>query len=283
MPKNKTVFSRVMGSYDRFIRLLSGHNYVRVASYSGKGGTGKSLTANNVAIRFEKAGLRVGLLDIDLEMSSLISAMGLGGKTAKRDKSKRRIIPEINSDYPNLKMFSMDLMPYIAEGESVFWAGEHKREYIFQCINEVDWGKLDVMVFDMPAGISDALIALKKSYRTLDYAVISAQNSETSLRGAIKAMTTCRENGIEVAGVISNMAYCDCPECGHRFHPLGKPSSVQNACKKYDVKYLGEVPLAGSISAAMESGNPYIESTTYDLMVSEIIRRERRLRKHVRS
>lgn len=259
---------RVLTTKERFIRFLK-MRYTTVLSYGGKGGTGKSLTAMNTAIRLAEKGLNVGLLDIDLEMNSI--ATGMGFENEKVKLMNHRLCPVTHKDYPTLKMFSLSLMPFIENGDqSILWGGEYQREYIFQLFFDVAWGKLDIMVIDAPAGISDTVLALKAIFKRIDFAVLTGLNNGISTRGVSKAITTCKENNIELLGVVANQAYFDCPFCHERSYPLGK-SGVRRLCERKGVQYLGAVPLDKKIFVGMESNKPYVDSPAYDLLVEKIL------------
>lgn len=277
-----TTFERKMTLRDRFTRMLK-LRYVKVLSYSGKGGTGKSLSGMNLALRCAEAGLNVGLLDIDLEMNSVERGMGFRGEKATPDYKKRRLKPIIHKDYPNLKMFALSLMPFMdTEGdETILWGGEYQRNYIYQLLYDVDWGKLDIMIFDTPAGIGDTILALTSICKKIDYSMITGLNNLTSTDGVAKAVTTLNDMKIPILGVIANQAYYDCPHCGERSHPLGK-NQVKKLCKKYDLYYAGPVPLSNSIYKGMESGKPYVESEAYDNLFNRLLEQKPKLAKKVK-
>ena len=267
---------------ERFIRTLK-MRYVKILSYSGKGGTGKTLTAVNTALRFAKRGFKVGLLDIDLEMNSVSRSMGYVGKEVERLKNKRKLKPVTHKTHPNLKMFSLSLMPFLSEDTeaSIIWGGEYQRQYIFQLLYSVDWGKLDVMVIDCPAGISDSIIALTNIFKKVDYGIITGLNNQTSIDGIVKAIKTLNENNIEIDGVISNQDYYTCPHCNKKSYPLGK-GAVKQLCKKMKLNYAGGVPLLETIYKGMETGEPYVDADAYDAIYYKIIGSNKNLHKLAR-
>ena len=275
-----TTFERKMTTTERFVRFVK-HRYVTIISYSGKGGTGKTLGADNLALRFAKEGFNVGLVDIDIEMSSVARTMGFQGELVDRCRKRKLLLPKEHKEYPNLKMFSLSIMPFFEGedvGECVFWGGEYQREYVFQMVFDVYWGDLDVMIFDLPAGISDAIIALTNIYKKIDYCLVTGQNNYTSTDGISKAITTCKHNNIEILGVIANEDHYICPKCKHKSHPKGK-GKVKKISEKYNIEFLGPVPLSEKISKGMGEGHPFVDSTTYDAAFLKAVMGKPRLHK----
>lgn len=263
---------------ERFVRFIL-FRYAVVLSYSGKGGQGKTLTADNLAERCAMAGLNVGLMDIDLEMNSSELSMGYDGAKVERDADKRRLKPVVHKKYPNLKMFSLSLMPFLEKNDqSICWGGEYQRQYIFQMAFEVDWDGIDIMIIDCPAGISNTIIALTNIYKKIDFGVITGLNNETSSRGVSKAITTLKENHIPILGVVANQSHFVCPHCKEISHPLGK-GKVKGLCKTYDIKYLGGVPLSESTADGMDNGKSYVDCEAYDNMFAELMERIPKLKK----
>jgi len=276
-------FKRKLTTKEKFLRLLN-HNYMTIISYSGKGGTGKTLSALNIAEEFAREGFDVGLVDIDIEMNSVARSMGLLGHKARTAKKYKQLLPEEHAKYPNLKIFTLSLMPFFEnkdEGESVFWGGEYKREYVFQMVFDVHWGKPDVMVFDMPAGISDAIIALTNIYKKIDYCIVTGLNNHTSTDGMSKAIMTCVDNGIEILGVVANEDYCVCPKCKFKFHPKGK-GRVKQIAEKYGVDYAGGIPLSAKVCRGMETGEPFLDSPVYRAMFLKAVNGSKKLSKKYR-
>lgn len=200
--------------------------------------------------------------------------------TENIDMEEQLLTPPTYRKMGNLKIFSLSLMPFISDHvkETIVWGGEYQREYIFQMIDSVDWGNLDVMVIDAPAGISDTILALNNIYEKIEYAVVTGQNNFTSSDGIVKAVSILEDNNIPLAGIIANQAYYVCPHCDKRTHPLGK-NMIKTICKENGYPYAGPIPLSYDIAKGMEEGDPYVKSETYSKIVKRIVRSDSRLKK----
>ncbi|MFN3953485.1 MAG: P-loop NTPase [Pararhodobacter sp.] len=242
---------------------LEGVRHV-IAVASGKGGVGKSTTAVNLALALRAQGLRVGLLDADIYGPSLPTLLGLHGKprAAAGDGAGRRLLP---MDAFGLKAMSMGLL--VDAESAMIWRGPMVTSAITQMLNDVDWGRLDVLIVDMPPGTGDAQLALAQGTR-LAGAVIVSTPQDLALIDARRGITMFRKVEVPVLGIIENMAHFLCPTCGAQ-HAIFGQGGARAEATRLDVPFLGAVPLTMELRAASDSGQP-ITARDPDGMLGQI-------------
>ncbi len=218
-----------------------------VAVASGKGGVGKSTTAVNLALGLRLQGLKVGILDADVHGPSLPTLLNLTQKP--RLGPDRRVLPV---EAQGLKAMSMGLM--VDDETAMIWRGPMVTAAITQMLAEVDWGALDVLIVDMPPGTGDAQLALAQGAR-LSGAVIVSTPQDLALIDARRGIAMFRKIEVPVLGLIENMAYFCCPDCGAR-HAIFGAGGVAAEAKRLGVPYLGAVPLDMGLRQASDSGRP---------------------------
>ncbi|WP_048862503.1 Mrp/NBP35 family ATP-binding protein, partial [Acidisphaera rubrifaciens] len=222
-----------------------------IAVASGKGGVGKSTVAVNLAIALARpdAGgrrLSVGLLDADIYGPSLPRMLGLARKPELRDG---RMVP---LDAWGLKTMSIG---YLVEDETpMIWRGPMVMGALEQMMGQCDWGPLDVMIVDMPPGTGDAQLTMAQRV-DLAGAVIVSTPQDIALIDARRGARMFERVGVPVLGVVENMSYFCCPNCGHRAEIFGHGGAAAEAAR-LGVPFLGEVPLLAAIRTAGDEGTP---------------------------
>lgn len=222
-----------------------------IAVASGKGGVGKSTTAINLALGLRDLGLKVGLLDADIYGPSVPKLTGLHEKPQLTPDKK--MIP--------LSRFGLAIMSIgflVEEDSPMIWRGPMVMSAINQMLREVAWGTLDVLVVDMPPGTGDAQLTLAQNV-PLKGAVIVSTPQDLSLIDARRGLAMFRKVNVPVLGIIENMSYFQCPQCGTRSDIFGH-GGARHEAEKLGVPFLGEIPLHIAIRTASDSGNPVVES-----------------------
>ena len=222
-----------------------------IAVASGKGGVGKSTTALNLALGLRDLGLKVGLLDADIYGPSIPRLTGL------RDK------PELNREQKIIPLtrFGLSIMSIgflVEEEAAMIWRGPMVMSAVTQMLRDVDWGKLDILVVDMPPGTGDAQLTLAQNV-PLKGAVIISTPQDLSLIDARRGLAMFKKVDVPVLGIVENMSYFQCPNCGTRSDIFGH-GGARHEAERLGVPFLGEIPLHMAIRSSSDAGNPVVES-----------------------
>ncbi|NYZ17707.1 iron-sulfur cluster carrier protein ApbC [Azospirillum sp. RWY-5-1] len=223
-----------------------------VAVASGKGGVGKSTTATNLALGLAANGLRVGLLDADIYGPSMPRMMGISGRPTSRDGK----VLEPMENY-GVKVMSMGFL--VAEDTPMIWRGPMVMSALQQMLRDVNWGELDVLVVDMPPGTGDAQLTMAQQV-PLAGAVIVSTPQDIALLDARKGLNMFRKVDVPVLGIIENMSYFCCPNCGHRTDVFSHGGAKREA-ERLGAEFLGEIPLDIVIRETSDAGTPVVVAT----------------------
>ncbi|MBL3553989.1 Mrp/NBP35 family ATP-binding protein, partial [Rhodovulum sulfidophilum] len=218
-----------------------------LAVASGKGGVGKSTVASNLAVALARQGRRVGLLDADIYGPSLPRMMGATRRPASPDG---KIIEPVSVH--GVAMMSIGLL--LKEGEAVVWRGPMLMGALQQLLGQVNWGRLDVLVVDLPPGTGDIQLTLCQRTQLTGALVVSTPQ-DVALLDARKALDMFAKLQAPVLGLIENMSTYICPNCGHEAHIFGH-GGVEAEARKLGVPFLGALPLALEVREAGDAGRP---------------------------
>lgn len=222
-----------------------------VAVASGKGGVGKSTTSVNLALGLKANGLRVGLLDADIYGPSMPRMMAITGKPNSADG--KTLQPMENY---GIKVMSMGFM--VAEDTPMIWRGPMVQSALQQMLRDVAWGELDILVVDMPPGTGDAQLTMAQQV-PLAGAVIVSTPQDIALLDARKGLNMFRRVDVPVLGIVENMSYFCCPNCGHRTDIFSHGGARREA-EALGMDFLGEVPLDIAIRETSDEGQPIVMS-----------------------
>jgi ATP-binding protein involved in chromosome partitioning len=222
-----------------------------IAVASGKGGVGKSTTALNLALGLRDLGLRVGLLDADIYGPSVPRLTGVQQKPALNDEKK--MIPIVRFGLP---LMSIGFL--VAEDTAMVWRGPMVMSAIRQMLWDVAWGELDVLVVDMPPGTGDAQLTLAQQV-PLKGVVIVSTPQDLALIDARRGIAMFEKVNVPTLGIIENMSYFQCPECGTRSDIFGH-GGARHEAERLKVPFLGEIPLHMSIRTSSDAGTPVVNS-----------------------
>ena len=222
-----------------------------IAVASGKGGVGKSTTALNLALGLRDLGLRVGLLDADIYGPSVPRLTGIHEKPKLNDD--RKMIP--------IERFGLAIMSIgflVEEDTAMIWRGPMVMSAITQMLRDVAWGTLDILVVDMPPGTGDAQLTLAQNV-PLKGAVIISTPQDLSLIDARRGLAMFKKVNVPVLGIVENMSYFECPQCGTRSDIFGH-GGARHEAERLGVPFLGEIPLHMSIRTSSDAGTPVVAS-----------------------
>lgn len=222
-----------------------------IAVASGKGGVGKSTTAANLAVGLATLGLKVGVLDSDIYGPSMPKIFGITGKP--RIVSGRTLAP---MEAYGLKIMSIGFL--VDEETPMIWRGPMVISAITQMLREVAWGELDVLVVDMPPGTGDAQLTMAQQV-PLAGAVIVSTPQDLALLDARRGVAMFRKVAVPILGLVENMSYFICPECGHR-SDIFAHGGARHEAERLGIPFLGEIPLAMPIRETSDGGRPIVAS-----------------------
>ncbi len=218
-----------------------------IAVASGKGGVGKSTVSSNLAVALARQGRRVGLLDADIYGPSQPRMMGVSKRPASPDG---KIIEPLKAH--GVTMMSIGLM--LKEDEAVIWRGPMIMGALQQLLTQVAWGRLDVLIIDLPPGTGDIQLSLAQRTQLTGALVVSTPQ-DVALLDARKALDMFVKLKVPVLGLIENMSTYICPNCGHEAHIFGH-GGVAAEAEKLGLPFLGELPLSLDVRLAGDSGTP---------------------------
>ena len=220
-----------------------------IAVASGKGGVGKSTTAVNLALAFARLGQRTGLLDADIYGPSMRRLLGVEGQPKSADGQK--LDPMIKY---GVKAMSMAFL--VDEDTPIVWRGPMVQSALEQMMRDINWGPLDIMVVDMPPGTGDTQLTMAQKV-PLAGAVIVSTPQDIALIDARKGLNMFRKVNVPVLGLIENMSYFCCPNCGHRTEIFGH-GGAQREAERLGMDFLGEIPLDVVIRETSDAGHPIV-------------------------
>jgi ATP-binding protein involved in chromosome partitioning len=220
-----------------------------IAVASGKGGVGKSTTAVNLALGLAALGLKVGILDADIYGPSLPKLLAIKERPQTLGGTRLKPITRYG-----LTVMSIGFL--IDEETPMIWRGPMVISALTQMLREVEWGKLDVMVVDMPPGTGDAQLTMAQQV-PLKGAVIVSTPQDLALIDARRGIAMFRRVNVPVLGIVENMSYFLCPECGARSDVFGH-GGARHEAERLSVPFLGEVPLHMTIREKSDAGLPVV-------------------------
>lgn len=219
-----------------------------VAVASGKGGVGKSTTAVNLALALADTGAKTALFDADIYGPSVPTMLGYENMSPISYDGKTF------EPFENYGLKSMSIGCLIDRDTPLIWRGPKACGALQQLLTDVDWGDTDVMVIDMPPGTGDIQITLSQQVK-IDGAVIVSTPQDVALIDAVKGINMFRKVDVPVLGIVENMSYYLCPQCGHKEFVFGEHGARETA-ERMGEPFLGEIPLNIRIRRCGDAGQP---------------------------
>lgn len=208
---------------------------------SGKGGVGKSSISVLMAKEMRRRGYRVGIMDADITGPSIPRLMNLADKKAYG--SNDAIQPVIDKD--GIKVMSLNFL-MDDENQPVVWRGPIVGNAVKQFWTDVIWEELDYLFIDMPPGTGDVALTVLQSIPVNGVIMVSTPQPMVSMIVS-KAINMCKQVDIPVLGIIENMCYILCPDCGSHIE-IFKQQNIETFLQENDVELWAELPMVDSIA-----------------------------------
>lgn len=232
---------------------------------SGKGGVGKSLVTALLASKMQKHGYNVAVLDADITGPSIPTSFGVGEEKALGDKNGTIYPVKTKS---GIQLMSMNFL-LEHETDPVLWRGPVIAGAVKQFWTDVAWDDVDYMFVDMPPGTGDVPLTVFQSLPVDGIIVVSSP--QQLVRVIVeKAVKMAEMMKIPILGLVENMSYVKCPDCGKEIKVYGE-SNINGIAKDYGIPVLARIPIAEDISKAVDEGDiENLASEFLDAAVSQI-------------
>jgi Mrp family chromosome partitioning ATPase len=213
---------------------------------SGKGGVGKSLVTCLLASKCREAGLKVGVLDADITGPSVPKSFGITSRAMQDDNG---LLPTVTES--GIKIMSINLLLEDVNAP-VVWRGPVISGVIQQFWSDVTWGELDYLFVDMPPGTGDVALTVFQSL-PVDGIVIVSTPQDLVKMIVNKAYNMAELMNIPVLGLVENMSYFECPDCGKR-HSIFGESQIDETAEELGVPVLAKLPIDPSVATLVDNG-----------------------------
>ena len=221
---------------------------------SGKGGVGKSMVTSLLAVAMQRMGLKVGILDADITGPSIPREFGLKQRAEGNDTGIFPVRTTTGIDVMSLNL----LLPN--DSDPVAWRGPVIAGAVTQFWTDVIWGDKDVLFIDMPPGTGDVMLTVCQSI-PVDGVVLVSTPQELVGMIVEKSIKMVDMLNIPVVGLVENMSYVQCPDCGKKIAVFGE-SHVNEIAKQYGIPHTAALPIDRKLAASADKG--MIELTNGD-------------------
>ncbi len=213
---------------------------------SGKGGVGKSLVTGMLATLFSRKGYKTAIMDADITGPSIPKMFGIDGRAKGTNDG---ILPAVSRE--GIKIMSVNLL-LENPGDPVIWRGPIIAGVVKQFWTDVIWGDIDYMFVDMPPGTGDVPLTVFQSI-PLDGAVIVSSPQDLVTMIVHKAVSMANMMNIPIVGVVENMSYVQCPDCGKKIYIYGE-SHLDEICAERGMQFLAQIPISPEITHQCDMG-----------------------------
>ena len=226
---------------------------------SGKGGVGKSLVTSLLAVKMRAKGYRTAILDADITGPSIPKSFGLNDEGIGVTKDNL-MIPATSAT--GIQIMSANLL-LDHDTDPVIWRGPIIAGAVKQFWQEALWEDVDYMFVDMPPGTGDVPLTVFQSLPVNGIVIVASPQELVSMFVA-KAVNMAQKMNIPIIGVVENMSYLECPDCGKKISIFGE-SHIEEAAKQYGIPLLARIPVKPEISEAVDNGTiEYVEAPWMD-------------------
>ena len=214
---------------------------------SGKGGVGKSMVTDLLAVEFARRGYHCGILDADITGPSIPKAFGI---TEKAQGNETTIFPVKSKKY-GVDIMSINVL-LENESDPVVWRGPVIGGTVRQFWSDTLWDNVDYLFVDMPPGTGDVALSVFQNIPIDGIVVVTSPQDLVSMIVG-KAMKMASLMNIPVLGLVENMSYALCPDCGKKIHVFGE-SHISEIAEEYHVPVLAQMPINPALASACDNG-----------------------------
>ena len=232
---------------------------------SGKGGVGKSLVTSLMACRMRAENFRVGILDADITGPSIPKAFGVH-EQIRVTPDGRLLVPAETAT--GIQIISSNMI-LDHETDPVIWRGPVIAGAVKQFWSETYWENIDYMFVDMPPGTGDVPLTVFQSL-PVDGIIIVTSPQELVSMIVTKAVNMAKKMNIPIIGLVENMSYLECPDCGKKISVFGE-SHVEEVAKENEIPVLAKIPIRPEITKSVDEGTvEYVKAESLDTAVEAI-------------
>lgn len=239
------------GSKDPKSLLVAPHPNSKISKVigvvSGKGGVGKSMVTDLLAVEFARRGYHCGILDADITGPSIPKAFGI---TEKAQGNETTIFPVKSKKY-GVDIMSINVL-LENESDPVVWRGPVIGGTVRQFWSDTLWDNVDYLFVDMPPGTGDVALTVFQNIPIDGIVVVTSPQDLVSMIVG-KAMKMASLMNIPVLGLVENMSYVLCPDCGKKIHVFGE-SHISEIAEEYHVPVLAQMPINPALASACDNG-----------------------------
>lgn len=224
----------------------SSHVKKVIGIVSGKGGVGKSLITSLLASEMNKRNQKVAILDADITGPSIPKAFGIQGKASG---TETELFPLESKN--GIKIMSLNLLME-HDTDPVIWRGPIIANTVKQFWTDVSWGDVDYMFVDMPPGTGDVPLTVFQSIPLAGIVVVTSPQELVSMIVA-KAVHMANQMNVPIIGLVENMSYLQCPDCGKKINVFGE-SKIEKVAFDFSIDTFTRLPIAPELASACDNG-----------------------------
>ncbi len=223
---------------------------------SGKGGVGKSLVTALMAVEMNRKGKRTAVLDADITGPSIPKAFGIGSDGVATTPDGRLMVPAKSLE--GVEIMSANLL-LDKDTDPIIWRGPVIAGAVKQFWSDTLWQDIDYMFVDMPPGTGDVPLTVFQSLPVAGIIIVTSPQELVSMI-VTKAVNMAEKMNIPILGVVENMSYLVCPDCGKKINVFGE-SHIDEAAKEHGIKVLARIPIDPKVAAMVDGGQiEYVEA-----------------------
>ena len=227
---------------------------------SGKGGVGKSLVTALMAVEMNRKGKRTAILDADITGPSIPKAFGIGSDGVATTPDGRLMVPAKSLE--GVEIMSANLL-LDKDTDPIIWRGPVIAGAVKQFWSDTLWQDIDYMFVDMPPGTGDVPLTVFQSLPVAGIIIVTSPQELVSMI-VTKAVNMAEKMNIPILGVVENMSYLVCPDCGKKISVFGE-SHIDEAAREHGIKVLARIPIDPKVAAMVDGGRiEYVEAPWLD-------------------